>query len=46
LFGLAPEEAKIVRIKKIQTLFQTDSAVELPLNGETGITSPLANAAP
>jgi radical SAM-linked protein len=46
LFGLALEEAKIVRIKKIQTLFHTDSAVELPLNGETCVTSPLPNAAP
>jgi radical SAM-linked protein len=46
LFGLAPEEAKIVRLKKIQTLFHTDSAAELPLNGETGVTLPLANAAP
>lgn len=46
LFQLAPEEAKIVRLKKIQTLFHTDSAVALPLNDETGVTSPLSNAAP
>jgi radical SAM-linked protein len=46
LFGLAPEEAKIVRLKKIHTLFHTDSAVQPPLNDETGTTSPLANAAP
>ena len=45
LLELAPEEAKIIRLKKIQTLFQADSDAELPLNDETGTTSPLTNAA-
>jgi radical SAM-linked protein len=45
LFGLAPEEAKIVRFKKIQTLFHSDSAVELPRTDETGVTLPLTRAA-
>jgi radical SAM family uncharacterized protein/radical SAM-linked protein len=45
LLGLAPEEAKILRLTKIQTLFDSPSAVVLPVEGDEGATMPLETAA-
>jgi radical SAM family uncharacterized protein/radical SAM-linked protein len=45
LLGLAPEEAKIIRLTKIQTLFHAVATPALPSTDEADLTSPLANAA-
>ncbi|HXG19363.1 MAG TPA: TIGR03960 family B12-binding radical SAM protein [Methylomirabilota bacterium] len=45
LLGLAPEEAKILRLTKIQTLFDSPSAFVLPVEGDEGATMPLETAA-
>ncbi len=44
LLELAPEEAKILRLTKIQTLFHSPTTTELP-SSETVPTPPLVNAA-
>jgi radical SAM-linked protein len=46
LFGLAPEEAKILRLKKIQTVFHSVLPVQLPPVSEPGVTQPRPYAAP
>ncbi|MBI3249410.1 MAG: TIGR03960 family B12-binding radical SAM protein [Deltaproteobacteria bacterium] len=45
LFGLTSEEAKILRLTKIQTLFHAPSTPELPDEHEQGATTPFEHAA-
>ena len=45
LFGLTTEEAKILRLTKIQTLFHAPSTAELPDEHEHSATTPLEHAA-
>ncbi len=45
LLGLTPEEAKIIRLTKIQTLFHAVAASKLPSTDEAEATLPLVHAA-